>query len=188
MWQSKETAPSIIEALYPGPRNRHVQEAALWACLEGQTAKAPSAWRSPRLGVGQSRSGRGLSLRIEAKRKDSPATLSWRHIFSRGLSRKMLPLAGEFRPLRRSTRRCPPWTRTGLMSGDRKATRYRASGFGHGFTSWQEAVCELFVNLCVIVHENGKNTPLPAGRVKGVVSHELSEVARRPGPPPGSPG
>ena len=60
--------------------------------------------------------------------------------------------AGEFRPIsalraslrsvalrnapagavRRTTRRCPPWTRTGLMSGDRKATRYWALGFGHG--------------------------------------------------------
>ena len=33
---------------------------------------------------------------------------------------------------RRATRRCPPWTRTGLMSGDRKATRYWALGFGYG--------------------------------------------------------
>ena len=48
---------------YPGPRGRHVQEAALRACLEGQTDKTASAWRSPRVGVGQSRSGRGLSLR-----------------------------------------------------------------------------------------------------------------------------
>ena len=55
---------------------RHVQEAALRACLEGQTAKPASAWRSPRLGNGQSRSGRGLSLRTDAKRKDSSAILS----------------------------------------------------------------------------------------------------------------
>ena len=34
--------------------------------------------------------------------------------------------------VRRTTRRCPPWTRTGLMSGDRKATRYWALGFGYG--------------------------------------------------------
>ena len=40
---------------YPGSRDRHVQEAALRACLEGQTAKTESAWRSPRVGVGQSR-------------------------------------------------------------------------------------------------------------------------------------
>ena len=31
---------------YPGPRGRHVQEAALRACLEGQTDKTASAWRS----------------------------------------------------------------------------------------------------------------------------------------------
>jgi hypothetical protein len=40
--------------------------------------------------------------------------LSQRQVFSRGLYRRMLPHAGEFRPLRRATRRCPPWTRTGL--------------------------------------------------------------------------
>ena len=45
---------------------------------------------------------------------------------------KNLPHSGEFRQLRRATRRCPPWTRTGLMSGDRKATRYWALGFEHG--------------------------------------------------------
>ena len=60
------------------------------------------------------------------------ADLLQRHIISRGLCWKMLPHIGEFRPLRRATRRCPPWTRTGLMSGDRKATRYWALGFGHG--------------------------------------------------------
>ena len=48
-----------------------VQEAALRACLEGQTAKTESAWRSPRLGNGQSRSGRGLSLRADAKRAET---------------------------------------------------------------------------------------------------------------------
>ena len=47
---------------------RHVQEAALRACLEGQTDKPASAWRSPRVGVSQSRSGRGLSLRTDAKK------------------------------------------------------------------------------------------------------------------------
>ena len=58
--------------------------------------------------------------------------LSQRHVSSRGLNRRMLPHTKVFRPLRRSTRRCPPWTRTGLMSGDRKATRYWALGFGYG--------------------------------------------------------
>ena len=50
------------------PLGRHVQEAALRACLEGQTDKPASAWRSPRLGIGQSRSGRGLSLRTDTKK------------------------------------------------------------------------------------------------------------------------
>ena len=54
-WQSKETALPQSKTLYPGPRGKHVQETALWACLEGQTAKIASAWRSPRLGNGQSR-------------------------------------------------------------------------------------------------------------------------------------
>ena len=48
----------------PRTERQPVQEAALRACLEGQTAKTESAWRSPRLGNGQSRSGRGLSLRF----------------------------------------------------------------------------------------------------------------------------
>ena len=65
-------------------------------------------------------------------RRANDSFLLQRQVFSRGLSRKMLPLAGEFRPPRRATRRCPPWTRTGLMSGDRKANRYWALGFGHG--------------------------------------------------------
>ena len=54
-WQSKKTRLLRTKTLYPGPRGRHVQEAALWACLEGQTDKPTSAWRSPRLGNGQSR-------------------------------------------------------------------------------------------------------------------------------------
>ena len=60
----------------PRTERQPVQEADLWACLEGQTHKIASAWRSPRLGVGRSRSGRGLSLRTNAKRKDSSAILS----------------------------------------------------------------------------------------------------------------
>ena len=45
----------ITKAPYSGPRDRHVQEAALRACLEDQADKPASAWRSPRLGNGRSR-------------------------------------------------------------------------------------------------------------------------------------
>ena len=98
-WQSKKTALLITEALYPESRDRHVQEAALWACLEGQTDKTASVWRSPRLGNGQSRSGRGLSLREYKDGVGDGSCLSQRHIFSRGLCRKKLPHTGEFRPI-----------------------------------------------------------------------------------------
>ncbi len=100
--------------------------------LKDKLYRALGFWRSPRVGIGQSRSGRGLSLRKHKNEVGSGSCLSQSHVFSRGLNRKMLPLAGEFRPLRRATRRCPPWTRTGLMSGDRKATRYWALAFGPG--------------------------------------------------------
>ncbi len=121
-----------------------VQEAALRACLEGQTAKTESAWRSPRLGNGQSRYRPRLVTSHRRKKGRKTIRPFYRHIISRGLYRKMLPHAGEFRPIsalraslrsvalrnapagavRRATRRCSPWTRTGLMSGDRKANRY----------------------------------------------------------------
>jgi hypothetical protein len=128
----KETSLPYTKTLHPESRGRHVQEAALRACLEGQADKTASAWRSPRVGNGQSRSGRGLSLRKYKDGVGDGSCLSQRQVFSRGPYRKILPHFGEFRPLQRSTRRCPPWTRTGLMSGDRKATRYWALGFGHG--------------------------------------------------------
>ena len=117
----------------PRTERQPVQEAALRACLEGQAAKTASAWRSPRLGIGQSRyRPRLVTSKIQGYRMGDGSCLSQRQVFSRGLGRRMLPYAGVFRPLRRTTRRCPPWTRTGLMSGDRKATRYWALGFGYG--------------------------------------------------------
>ena len=128
----KKTRLSRTKTLHPESRGRHVQEAALRACLEGQTDKTASAWRSPRVGNGQSRSGRGLSLRGYKDTGGSGSCFSRRQVFSRGLNRRMLPHTKVFRPPRRATRRCPPWTRTGLMSGDRKATRYWALGFGYG--------------------------------------------------------
>ena len=128
----KENGAINNRSPYPGPRGRHVQEAALRACLEGWPSKPASAWRSPRPGVGQSRSGRGLSLRFYTVKTDTLYPFRSAIFLAAAYIVRMLPLAGEFRPLRRATRRCPPWTRTGLVSGDRKAARYWASGFGHG--------------------------------------------------------
>ena len=54
-WQSKENKTITYQNTVPRTERQPVQEAALWACLEGQPAKIANAWRSPRLGVGQSR-------------------------------------------------------------------------------------------------------------------------------------
>ena len=109
-----------------------VQEAALRACLEGWGVRGVRLLALPRLGMGWARSGRGLSLRKYKNTGGGGSCLSQRQVVSRGLNRRILPLAGVFRPPRRATRRCPPWTRTGLVSGDRKATWYWALGFGYG--------------------------------------------------------
>jgi len=66
------------------------------------------------------------------KKTDGNGRIYYQLKLSQPVMVKKLPHSGEFRPLRRATRRCPPWTRTGLMSGDRKATRYWALGFGYG--------------------------------------------------------
>ena len=54
-WQSKENETITNQNTVPRTETQHVQEAALRACLERQTAKTENAWRSPRLGIGQSR-------------------------------------------------------------------------------------------------------------------------------------
>ena len=54
-WQSKENKTITYQNTVPRTERQPVQEAALWACLEGQPAKTANAWRSPRLGIGQSR-------------------------------------------------------------------------------------------------------------------------------------
>ena len=122
----------ITKTLYPESRDRHVQEAALRACLEGRAGRSARLLALPASGCGPVSFRPRLVTSILRCKGRCLALLSQRHGFSRGLNGRMLPHTGEFRPLRRSTRRCPPWTRTGLMSGDRKATRYWALGFEHG--------------------------------------------------------
>ena len=81
-WQSKENKTITYQNTVPRTERQPVQEAALWACLEGQPAKTANAWRSPRLGNGQSRSGRGLSLREYKDGVGNGSYLSQRHIFT----------------------------------------------------------------------------------------------------------
>ena len=131
-WQSKRTTLSQSKTLHLGPKHSPFKKRPCGPVLKDRQQK-PQAPGAPREWVKASLvTGRGLSLREYKDTEGSGSCLSQRHIISRGLNRRMLPHFGEFRPLRRSTRRCPPWTRTGLMSGDRKASRYWALGFGYG--------------------------------------------------------
>ncbi len=138
-----------------------VQEAALRACLEGWGVRGVRLLALPRLGMGWARSGRGLSLRKYKNTGGGGSCLSQRQVVSRGLNRRILPLAGVFRPPRRATRRCPPWTRTGLVSGDRKATRYRALGFGYGAASAEisPAPVRQRPGNCLALHPSGLQAP-----------------------------
>ena len=128
----RKTRLSHTKTLYPGPRGSLFKKRPYGPVLKGRQTKRPAPG-APRGWVTASLvTGRGLSLREYKDTGGSGSFLSQHHVFSRGLCRRMLPHFGVFRPLRRTTRRCPPWTRTGLMSGDRKATRYWALGFGYG--------------------------------------------------------
>ena len=82
-----------------GPRGSLFKKRPCGPVLKDRWYGALGFWRSPRLSNGQSRSGRGLSLRKYKDRMGKGSCLSQRHGFSRGLNQKMLPLAGEFRPI-----------------------------------------------------------------------------------------
>ena len=120
--------------------------------LKGGLAEAPGFWRCRGWvwgGLVPAAACHFEAIKIQGA---DGSRLLQRHIFCRGLYGRMLPHSGEFRPIsalrtslrsvalrnapagavRRATRRCPPWTRTGLVSGDRKANRCWALGFGHG--------------------------------------------------------
>ena len=120
------------KSLYLGSRGSPFKKRPCGPVLKGRQQK-PKAPCAPREWVTVSLVPAAAChfAQTQKERTALPSFLE-RHIISRGLCGKKLPHFGEFRPLRRATRRCPPWTRTGLMSGDRKATRYWALGFGYG--------------------------------------------------------
>ena len=128
----KENGASKNRSPYPEPRGSPFKKRPCGPVLKvrQQNPKTPGALRGWVWGSLVP----AAACHFAQTKKERTALPSFleRHIISRGLNRGMLPHAEEFRPLRRSTRRCPPWTRTGLMPGDRKAARYWALAFGYG--------------------------------------------------------
>ena len=111
----KENGTANNRSPYLGPRGSPFKKRPYGPVLKGRRPKPPAPG-APREWVTVSLVPAAAChfAQTQKERTALPSFLE-RHIISRGLYRRMLPHAGEFRPLRRSTRRCPPWTRTGLM-------------------------------------------------------------------------